>query len=260
MLRRISFSSAPLLSDGLCKLQDEPPLSSLVHYSAVSKGTIVLSEYTQEGRTESPGMAAACLENVPPLHARFSYTTHQRRFICLLDGVATYCAIMDEGLSKADAFSFLQKVRDAFHAFGKGRGMSLTLGAHFLDDEMTSVMSNLAASFVGIPQREKDRIQAEYQTLSAAGVDLDVSSPSAVAPLDDMSDHEFNLKTEEGRLGSRALWLTLIGKARKGKKKDFHICLLSRKSDLKGSPTSRVPRVETSSSFDNGGPFDISIL
>lgn len=205
-------------------MQDNPaqctcPFSSLVYYSAVAKGTVVLSEYASEGGYELPGIIASCLENVPSLHARFSYTTHQRRFICLLDGVATYCAIMDEALSKADAFSFLQKVRDAFHAFGKGRGMSLTLGAHFLDDEMTSVMRNLAASFVGIPQREKDRIQAELQFQCDAGGGLDASSPSAVAPLHNMSDHEFNSKTEEERIGSRAPRLPLIGKVRAGKKK-----------------------------------------
>ncbi|MCO5562787.1 hypothetical protein L7F22_016419 [Adiantum nelumboides] len=223
MFRRLSFSSASLLNDKLCNLHDEQaqtvtPLSSLVMYSAVAKGTVVLSEYTQEGFTELPGIAVACLKIVPPLHTRFSYTTSQRRFICLLDGVATYCAITDEGLGKADAFSFLQKVRNAFRAFGKGCGMSLTLGAHFLDDEMTSVMYNLASSFIGIPQREKNCIQADPRSLCAAGADLDASSPSAVTPLDNMDDREFNLETEEGRLEARAPWLNFIGKARIGKK------------------------------------------
>lgn len=196
------------------------PLPSLVYYAAIAKGTTILAEYVAEGNIDLPAIASACLENVPPLHIRFSYTTNQRRFICLLDGVLTYCAIMDEALSKADAFSFLQKMRDAFKSFGKGRGMSLTLGAHFLDEEMVPVMRNLAASFVGVPQREKVRIEAELQAQRDAEVDLEVSSPSAVAPLYEMSDHEFDSKTEEKPLGSRSPRMPFIGKMRKGKKKN----------------------------------------
>lgn len=198
---------------------DASSLPSLVYYAAVAKGTAILAEYVAEGNIDWPAIASACLENVPPLHIRFSYTTNQRRFICLLDGVLTYCAIMDEALSKADAFSFLQKVCDAFKSFGKGRGMSLTLGAHFLDEEMVPVMRNLAASFVGVPQREKIHIDAELQAQRDAEVDLEVSSPSAVAPLHEMSDHEFDSKTEEKPLGSRSPRMHLIGKMRKGKKK-----------------------------------------
>ncbi|KAI5055314.1 hypothetical protein GOP47_0030459 [Adiantum capillus-veneris] len=230
MFRKSSSSTSHLLSNGSCNLQDHeaqlvtegidaPPLPSLVYYAAVAKGAAAVSEYTAEGNADLPAIAAACLENVPPLHVSFSYTTNQRRFICLLDGAITYCAIMDEALTKADAYSFLQKVRDAFKAFGKGRGRSLTLGAHFLDDEMILVMRNLAASFVGVPQREKNRIEAELSAQHSAEVDLEISSPSAVAPLYDMSDHEFDSKTAEKRLGSRSPRVPLIGKGRKGKKK-----------------------------------------
>ncbi|MCO5558658.1 hypothetical protein L7F22_012244 [Adiantum nelumboides] len=229
MFRKSSSSASHLLSNGSCNLQDHEvqlgtevidaaPLSSLVYYAAVANGAAVVSEYTAEGNANLPAIAVACLENVPPLHVSFSYTTNQRRFICLLDGVITYCAIMDEALSKADAYSFLLKVRDGFKAFGKGRGRSLTLGAHFLDEEMVLVMRNLASSFVGVPQIEKNRIEAELSAQHSTEVDLEISSPSAVAPLCDMSDHEFDSKTEEKRVGSRFPKMPLIGKVRKGKK------------------------------------------
>eukprot|EP00250_Pteridium_aquilinum_P014591 c22081_g2_i1 orf=258-1103(+) len=198
---------------------DAFPLPSLVYYTAVAKGAVILAEYTAEGNADLPAIAASFLDNVPPLHSRFSYTTNQRRFICLIDSVLTYCAIVDEALCKEDAFSLLQKVCDAFKAFGKGRGKSLTLGAHFLDEEMVPVMRNLAASFVGVPQREKERFEAELQAQRDTEVDLEVSSPSAVAPLYNMTDHEFDSKTEEKPLGPRSPRMPLIGKVRKGKKK-----------------------------------------
>lgn len=230
MFRKSSSSTHYLLSNGSCSLQaneaqlasegtDASPLPCLVYYSAVAKGTAILAEHVTEGNIDLPRVASVCLENVPPLHSRFSYTTNQRRFICLLDGVLIYCAIMDEALSKADAFSFLQKVRDAFKSFGKERGMSLTLGGHFLDEEMVPVMQNLASSCVGVPQREKIHIDTELQAQRDGEVDLEVSSPSAVAPLYEMSDREFDSKTEEKPLGSRSPWIPLIGKLRKGKKR-----------------------------------------
>lgn len=162
--------------------------TSLVYYSAVAKGTVVLAEYVAQGNTHLSARAACCLEYIPPLHSRFSYTTEQRRFICILDGIFTYCAIIDEALSKAEAFSFLQKTRDAFKILHKGRGPdseTLTLGAHLLDEEMVPIMQQHAALLVGVPQREKMHIETELQADRDAAMDPEVSSPTAVGPLDE---------------------------------------------------------------------------
>lgn len=158
---------------------------SLVYYSAVANGAVVLAEYVAQGKSDMSAIAASCLELIPPLHSRFSYTTNQRRFICILDGIFTYCAIMDEALSKADAFAFLQKTRDAFKTLHKGRGPdsdSLTLGAHLLDEEVVPIMRQHAALLVGVPERESMRMEMGLQVEQDAAVEPEVSSPTAVAP------------------------------------------------------------------------------
>ncbi|KAH7426738.1 hypothetical protein KP509_10G015200 [Ceratopteris richardii] len=200
MVRKSSLSTSSLSYDRTCNPQcnqekTSSPLPSLIYYSAVAKGTSILSEYTAEGNSELPAVAAICLENAPILHAKFTHTTNQRRFVCFYDGAARYCAILDEALSKDDAYLFLEKVRDDFKAIGKGRGVSLTLGDHFLDEAMVTVMRNLAAAFVGVPQREKDKVQAEHQLAQCdADIDLAISSRSAVAPLHDLNNQEDDKK------------------------------------------------------------------
>eukprot|EP00250_Pteridium_aquilinum_P006450 c16375_g2_i1 orf=496-1056(-) len=157
--------------------------TSLVYYSAVAKGAVVLAEYIAQGNIDLPAIATDCLENVPPFHSRFSYTTRQRRFICIVDGIFTYCAIMDEALSNADAYTFLQSIRDAFKTLHKGRGPdseALTLGAHLLDEDIVPIMKQHAVMLVGVPQRERNRLEMEVQAERDAEVDPEVSSPSAV--------------------------------------------------------------------------------
>lgn len=162
---------------------------SLVYYAAVAKGAVIVAEYIAQGNTDMSAIATSCLGSIPPLHSRFSHTTKQRRFVCIIDGIFTYCAIMDEALSKADAFSFLQKNRDAFKSLHKGRGPAsdaLTLGAHLLDEEMVPIMRQHAVLLVGVPQRDKMRMEAELQVERDAEVCPEVSSPTtAGASLDE---------------------------------------------------------------------------
>ncbi|MCO5584162.1 hypothetical protein L7F22_038085 [Adiantum nelumboides] len=159
--------------------------TSLVYYAAVAKGAVIVAEYIAQGNMDMSAMATSCLENIPPLHSNFSHTTNQRRFLCIVDGIFTYCAVIDEALSKAEAFSYLQKNRDCFKSLYKGRGPdseTLTLGAHFLDEEMVPIMQQHAGLLVGVPQRVKLHMEAELD----AEVFPDVSSLTAVgAPLDE---------------------------------------------------------------------------
>ncbi|KAH7436537.1 hypothetical protein KP509_05G025100 [Ceratopteris richardii] len=194
-------------------------ISGLIYYTAVAHSTSILSEYAADGNADLPAKAAVCLEHAPKLHARFSHTTNQRRFICLFDAAATYCAITDEALSKKDGYLFLEKVRDAFKAFGKGRGMSLTLGAHFLDDAMAFVMKDLAASFVGIPQREIDRGRVQDATAqSNAGIDFAINSRSAVAPLHDLNFRNLDENAADPATASKLPPQEARNKGKKGKK------------------------------------------
>lgn len=79
--------------------------TSLVYYSVIAKGTVVLVEYVAQGNTHLSARATCCLEYIPLSHSRFNYTIKQCRFICILDGIFTYCAIIDEALSKVEALA-----------------------------------------------------------------------------------------------------------------------------------------------------------
>lgn len=191
--------------------------SNLVLYAAVAKDAVILAEYSAFADADLSSAAAKCLEQLPPLHSRFSYTTSRRMFICLIDHPFIYCAIVDEALRKAEAFLFLEQVRDSFRRSLKERGTDThTLGPHCLDQELAPCMRHLAAPLIGIPQKEKDRIEEELQ---ATEVDFEVSSPSAVAPFHEMNDQDFTSKTEQKPLGSRSPRMAFLGKP-KNKVKD----------------------------------------
>ncbi|KAH7294072.1 hypothetical protein KP509_28G055000 [Ceratopteris richardii] len=229
MFRKSSSSAVHLLSDGSCNSlgneaqveadNRETPLSSLVYYAAIAKGRAIFSEFAGEGNSNLTTIAAACLENVPPLHSRFNYTTNQRKFLCLLDGQITYCAIVDEALNNADSYSFLEKVRNAFKSFGNARRSSLTLGAHFMDEQMMIVMRNLAATYVGVPEKEKEQLEAKVQPESETDVDLGVASPPETASTCDSNDRDPSTKAEGKHLVSQFLRLPFITKTKKSKKK-----------------------------------------
>ncbi|KAI5063675.1 hypothetical protein GOP47_0022222 [Adiantum capillus-veneris] len=200
-------------------------MEPLVFYAAVAKRNIILADY-QDGRWgDFVHIAARCLENVPPLHSRFSYTTSDRMFICLIEGIFIYCAIMDEALSKGKAFMFLEHVRDAFKVLLQQRVVHVdTLTPYYLHHEMDPFFRRLALPLVGMPQREKNRLKEEELLCQAqrdAENEYDVSSPSAVAPLKEMSDEDFDLQTERKPMSacSRSPRMPLIGKIKRGKNK-----------------------------------------
>lgn len=198
------------------------PSQNLVYYAAVAKNTTILADYEDVGSGDFARMAAKCLEHVPSLHRRFSYTTSNRMFICLIEGLFIYCAIMDEALSKAKAFMFLEHVRDSFKVLLQQRDVYPdTLTSRSLHSEMDPFFKHLASSLVGMPQREKVRFKEEEFLFQAQGDtenDFEVSSPSAVAPL---TDEDFDLQTEHKPMNasSRSPHMPLIGKGKRGKKK-----------------------------------------
>lgn len=200
------------------------PLQNLVYYAAVAKRTTVLADYEDAGSGAFAHMASKCLEHIPPLHNSFSYTTSNRMFICLMEDLFIYYAIMDEALSKAKAFMFLEHMRDAFRVLLQQKDVYPDmLTSHSLHSEMGPFFKHLVSSLVGLPQREKVRMREEQLILQAqrdADNDFEVSSPSAVAPL---SDEDFDLQTEHKPMSSlsasRSPRMPLIGKGRRGKKK-----------------------------------------
>eukprot|EP00250_Pteridium_aquilinum_P007579 c17256_g1_i1 orf=479-1375(+) len=157
------------------------PLPNLIHYTSVCKRgthTYTLAEYT-DGDGELPQIASKCLQLLPPHHSRFSHTTNQRMFACIIDEPFLFCAITDEALSRSQAMSFLEQVQHEFTSYAGVCGLLADhsiLEPHSLDSVFGPIFRCLVSPFVGIPQKEKDRIAEETESRMYAEADADAEA------------------------------------------------------------------------------------
>ncbi|KAL6581561.1 hypothetical protein OROMI_007484 [Orobanche minor] len=118
----------------------------LIHYTCIAKGTIVLAEFNSKNAALG-AIAAKCLDNTPPFHARFTHTVGSRTYSFLIDENFAYFAIFDEKLNKPEGFAFLESVKHAFAGVSKGGGRSLqNLSSHCFQGEMRPVFRELLGS------------------------------------------------------------------------------------------------------------------
>jgi hypothetical protein len=142
---------------------------NLVYYASVAKGTMIVAEHIN-AVYDIASVALDFLEKLPPLHSRFTYTTSRRIFTSLMDGSFTYCAIVDEALGKANAFTFLERVRDEFKQLLRSRGCGLDgqgLEAHSLVAAFAPAYRHLVKPLVGVPQKEMDPMEEEVEEMLA---------------------------------------------------------------------------------------------
>jgi hypothetical protein len=138
---------------------------NLVYYASVAKGTMIVAEHIN-AVYDIASVALDFLEKLPPLHSRFTYTTSRRIFTSLMDGSFTYCAIVDDALGKANAFTFLERVRDEFKQLLRSWGCGLDgqgLEAHSLVASFAPAYRHLVKPLVGVPQKEMDRMKEEEE-------------------------------------------------------------------------------------------------
>lgn len=138
---------------------------NLVYYASVAKGTMIVAEHIN-AVYDIASVALDFLEKLPPLHSRFTYTTSRRIFASLMDGSFTYCAIVDEALGKANAFTFLERVRDEFNQLLRSRGCGLDgqgLEAHSLVAAFAPAYRHLVKPLVGVPQKEMDPTEEQEE-------------------------------------------------------------------------------------------------
>ncbi|KAH7298725.1 hypothetical protein KP509_25G056400 [Ceratopteris richardii] len=162
------------------------PIRNLVYYAAVVKNNIVVADYRNADSENFVRVAKKCLEQIPPFHKKFSFTSSNRRFICLIEGIFTYCAIMDEGLNKTNAFMFLERVKDSFIDVLQKRNIEVhKLKGYSVQDDMDPLFRYLALPLTGVPEGEKTRIREEQFPHTQENSDNgdEVLPHSAVTPL-----------------------------------------------------------------------------
>ncbi|KAL3650560.1 hypothetical protein CASFOL_006963 [Castilleja foliolosa] len=119
----------------------------LIHYACIAKGTTVLAESNSKDASLG-AIAAKCLDNTPPLHARFSHTVRSRTYAFLIDDNFVYFAIFDDKLEKSEGFAFLESVKAAFAGVSKGYKKSglQNLSSHCFQGELNPVFRQLLGS------------------------------------------------------------------------------------------------------------------
>jgi hypothetical protein len=169
-------------------------ITNLVYYASVSKGTMIVAEHRADSM-DLTLVAAQCLEKVPAFHSRFTYTNKRKIFSCIIEEPFTYCAIVDEALTKYKAFALLEDVRDEFNMMMHDQGMQQDgqgLEPYCLTDRFSTVFRRLIAPFVGVPQKEVDRIEEEEFLAQQNGEYEDDTYIHSGQPEVSISDHNVN--------------------------------------------------------------------
>ncbi|GFQ00281.1 probable vamp-like protein at1g33475 [Phtheirospermum japonicum] len=151
----------------------------LIHYACIAKGTTVLAESNSKDASLG-AVAAKCLDNTPPFHARFTHTVRWRTYAFLIDESFVYFAIFDDRLKKSEGFAFLESVKNAFAGVSKGHkkpGLQ-NLSSHCFQGELNPVFRQLLGS-------DLDHVEGlgspMGQRLSQSGGFQSGSGPSPVA-------------------------------------------------------------------------------
>ena len=155
---------------------DGVTLPNLIYYCSIltRNSHTKIAEYINGGDKELPQIALKCLNFLPPHHDKFSFTANTRTLACIIEDRFLYCAITDEALSRSKVMGFLDDVRHEFHlnaeASRKFSNMmdQNKIKTHCLDREFKPIFKSLITPFVGVPQREKIRIEEESRARARA--------------------------------------------------------------------------------------------
>eukprot|EP00898_Chlorokybus_atmophyticus_P006580 jgi/Chlat1/6923/Chrsp52S06599 len=106
-------------------------------YSCISRGSVVLCEYTAFSGNFST-VALQCLQKLPDQQngGRFTYTCDRHTFNYLTQGTFTYTAVANEEFGRQIPFAFLERVRDDF--LRKHGEAAKTAIAHSLNKDYAS--------------------------------------------------------------------------------------------------------------------------
>ncbi|KAH7279984.1 hypothetical protein KP509_37G046400 [Ceratopteris richardii] len=153
---------------------------------------------------------------LPPHHSRFSHTSNRRIFACILTEQFLFCTIADEGLKRSQVMAFLEQVQQEFMSYIKAAGLfgdQRKLERISLNSKFKPVFRRLANPYIGMPQKEKDRIaeEAEKNQPHANG-ESDLEAGTACSTYYDNYDNSASIGADgSSGSGSRSPSRPLIG-------------------------------------------------
>ncbi|KAF9594426.1 hypothetical protein IFM89_031028 [Coptis chinensis] len=113
-------------------------------YSFVSKGTVVLAEYTAFSGNFST-IAVQCLQKLPTNSNKYTYSCDGHTFNFLVDNGFVFLVVAHEAVGRGLPFTFLQRLKDEFRrSYGARIGIE---GPHPLaDDDNDDFLKTLLVS------------------------------------------------------------------------------------------------------------------
>ncbi|KVH89167.1 Longin domain-containing protein [Cynara cardunculus var. scolymus] len=102
-------------------------------YSFVSRGTVILAEYT-EFTGNFTSIAFQCLQKLPATNNKFTYNCDGHTFNYLVEDGFTYCVVAAESAGRQVPMAFLERTKDDFTK-KYGGGKAATAVANSLNKE-----------------------------------------------------------------------------------------------------------------------------
>ncbi|KAK6772877.1 hypothetical protein RDI58_028115 [Solanum bulbocastanum] len=137
-------------------------------YSFVSRGTIILVEYSEfTGNFSS--IATQCLQKLPPSSNKFSYNCDDHTFNFLSDNGFTYCVVATESAGREIPLAFLDRVKNDFSKKYAG-GKAATASAKSLNREFGSKLKELMKYCCDHPEEISKLSKVKAQVSEVKGV------------------------------------------------------------------------------------------
>ncbi|KAL0734539.1 hypothetical protein Bca4012_010749 [Brassica carinata] len=171
---------------------------SLLSYTCIAKGTIVLAEFASKEEPGIEDVALRCIENTPPHHSTFSHTVRKKTYTFSIDDDSfVYFAILDETMEKPESSWLLNRLRSAVEDLVRGGETLTNPSPRCLQSKMDPVFAEIVGGGVDVDLE----------------LDMDlVGSPRSVA-------RESRNPSIDSSKGRRASLIPLLGKQIKALKK-----------------------------------------
>ncbi|XP_065852376.1 vesicle-associated membrane protein 722-like [Euphorbia lathyris] len=137
-------------------------------YAFVSRGTVVLAEYTEfSGNFNS--IAFQCLQKLPSTNNKFTYNCDAHTFNYLVDNGFTYCVVADETAGRQIPMAFLERVKQDF-VTKYGSGKAAAAPANSLDKEFGPKLKEHMQYCVDHPEEVSKLAKVKAQVSEVKGV------------------------------------------------------------------------------------------
>ncbi|KAL1188774.1 putative vesicle-associated membrane protein [Cardamine amara subsp. amara] len=137
-------------------------------YSFVSRGTVILAEYT-EFKGNFTSVAAQCLQKLPSSNNKFTYNCDGHTFNYLAENGFTYCVVAVESAGRQIPMAFLERVKEDFYK-RYGAGKATTAKANSLNREFGSKLKEHMQYCADHPEEINKLAKVKAQVTEVKGV------------------------------------------------------------------------------------------